>query len=437
MISRVLLPLILLTGLASAHGINGHVHVTGWAIESLPPGELRDFLSEPEVFEAALIGAAFPDSGYAIDDGYGELAHWEPFVHGLLEQIRRDVGPPFADLEARKTAAFLMGLASHGLQDEIFDSIFLHQVHEHDDAGQDEADPGTDGFLIVDGHHRFKPAFYLPGALLQEAFREIHGHEVSLQTMDVGLRRIKLLVIDSAESVGANLDARYRPLLPWTAAHYLDRDIPGSLQSEVPATAAYIEAIWGRLHDDWPVGALVGHPYPDPPRRLHRVDAASVSSWVTLVFGSGAIVGTLNPDTVRWTDEAGDPVAFGLTHTRWSGSRPDASTRLVQLRPEADLRFDHAYTIELAPGVTLQDGRMLDAAWRYTFRTPCAPDAPCVEPDAGVVADMGVPDAGASESSASDGCQGVPAPAPWWPLLACAIRRRRRRGPPRASACAG
>lgn len=467
---RILTLLCLLSGLAGAHGINGHVHVTGWAIESLPPGSLKDFFAEKEVFEAALLGAAFPDSGYAVDHAYGELAHWPPFTHALLELIRRDLGPPFPDLETCKTAAFLMGIASHGLQDELFDSVFLHQVSAHDGGGQDEADPGTDGFLIVDGHHRFKPAFFLPGDVLRTAFDEAHGLDVPVAEMDLGLRRVKGFVIDVAEALGPRLDADYRHLIPWTAEHYLDANIPGSLAAEIPATRAYIEAVWARLHGEWPAAAVVGHAWPDPPRRLLGVTAGNVDSWVTVVFGSGVNVGSLNADTVRLTDEAGAAVAVSVAHTRWSGSRPEASTRLVQLRPDADLRFDHAYTVEIGAGVVLQDGRVLDTPWRYTFRTPCAPEAPCVEPDAGVpepdagwhpsdagghasdasdagAADIGGPDESVAasadsgrpltldagperdpESSTDDACsQGPPTPSPWWAFsIAFGVGRRGR-----------
>ena len=45
-----------------AHGINGHVHVTAWAIDSLPDGDLKTFLSDPELRNAALFGAVFPDT---------------------------------------------------------------------------------------------------------------------------------------------------------------------------------------------------------------------------------------------------------------------------------------------------------------------------------------------------------------------------------------
>ena len=36
---------------ARAHGIWCHVHVTGWAIENLPAGELKTFFDDPEVMQ--------------------------------------------------------------------------------------------------------------------------------------------------------------------------------------------------------------------------------------------------------------------------------------------------------------------------------------------------------------------------------------------------
>ncbi|MFT4979739.1 MAG: hypothetical protein ACI8S6_005651, partial [Myxococcota bacterium] len=73
---------LLLQGTVSAHGLWGHIHVTGWAVENMPDDELRAFLLEPEVFNALLSGAMFTDTGYALDDGaaraYSEHTHWEP-----------------------------------------------------------------------------------------------------------------------------------------------------------------------------------------------------------------------------------------------------------------------------------------------------------------------------------------------------------------------
>jgi hypothetical protein len=388
--------------LASAHGIQGHVHVTGWAIETLPEGELKTFFADPAVKNAALVGAFFPDSGYAIGDGYGEIAHWEPFVDAHIDWVRTHLGPPFESEEARLHAAFLMGGASHGLQDEIFDSIFLHQIRLHDDGGQDVADPGTDAMLFTDGWVRFRPEVWSPSEDLPEIFLDSAGHEVEARTIRTGLGRIEATVINAVEVLYPTLDAQYRPQLPWTAEHYLDPSIPGSLTSEVPATRAYMEALWARLHDEWPVTALVGHAYPDEPYRLRTAEAGTVDSWVTLAFGIGALVGSLNEATVSLRDGVGEPVEVEVRHTRWSGS-PEDSTRLLQLRPRVDLEWDSQYEVRIEPGVRLVDGTTTDVGWSYRFRTPCAPEnaADCPPP-----ADPGLPpppppDAALPEADAS------------------------------------
>ena len=106
--------LLLFPANASAHGIWAHIHVTGWAAENLPPGELRDFFaSDPEVFNALLFGAAFTDSGYWPQAGelatksraYGEHTHWEPFISDFVAWIRANDPPPWTSLESKKRVA--------------------------------------------------------------------------------------------------------------------------------------------------------------------------------------------------------------------------------------------------------------------------------------------------------------------------------------------
>jgi hypothetical protein len=396
----------LLAPLSSAgHGINGHVHVTGWAIERLPPGPARDFFADESVRDAAMIGAAFPDSGYAVNDHYGELAHWPPFVNAYVEWFRENIAPPFDTVEKRRHAAFVIGLACHGLQDELFDSLFLHQIREHDGAGQDEADPGTDAFLFVDGHLRFQPPLYFPGEAIVQVMERAHGHAVDAATVGEGMERVKFLVIDNFSALGPSLDARYRPLLPWSSEHYLDPDIPGSLGAEVPATAAFIEAVFRRLHDDFPVSALAVHQWPTLRRRLRSLEPDTVDAWSTLVFGAGVVLGSLTTDTVELVGPGGERAPVRVTGQRWGGSA-DSATRLVSVRPQERLLPDSEYTLRLLPGVRLVDGRTLDAAWETTIRTPCdpacAPDAPI---DAGapvLLYDGGLPDAAAPDAATPD-----------------------------------
>ncbi len=391
---------------AAGHGINGHVHVTGWAIERLPPGEVADFFADPELFDVALFAASFPDSGYAIDDPYGEMAHWPPFLEAYIRHVLAEAGPPFDTPEKRRQAAFVIGLACHGLQDEIFDSIFLHHIREHDGEGQDSADSGTDAMLSTDGYLRFKPPQWAPIDDLIEVFAA-EGHAVEAGTIEAGMARVKVFVIDAFPNLAPILDERLRPLLPWTAEHYIDPAVPGSLAAEIPATGAFIEALWARLHGRMPVAAMVGHAYPDGRRRLMSLDADSAGSWITLVLGIGARVGSVTAERVALEGPAG-PVPFDLHHTRWGGS-PDDWTRIVQLRPRAPLEADAAYVVRLEPGMELIDGRVFDAAWSHAFRTPCAPGDGCPpEPmDGGVLpVDAALPDMAPPDATPPD--RGLP-----------------------------
>jgi len=368
--------------LAAAHGINGHVHVTGWAVESLPPGELRSFFADAALRDTAQIGAAFPDSGYAIGDPYGEMAHWEPFINAYVEWISATFGPTYETEEARRHIAFMMGAAAHGLQDEIFDTHFLRYLIQEDGQDQDAADAGTDAFLFTDGILEFKPPLYIPESGLQAVFTASHDYAPEQSQVRAGMQRVKLLVIDRFAAVAPVFDARYRPLLPWGSTHYLDPDVPGSLRAEIQPTAAYMLALWERLHGRYTPQMLATHAYPTSTRRLRGVDHTRVDSRIGVVFGIGAIVGSLNEETVRLFGPGETPISLDVQHTRWTG-RADDATRQVVLVPLEDLALDTEYEVRLLPGIELQDGRRTDSTWTYRFKTPCPPAGACsADPEA-------------------------------------------------------
>ena len=222
---------------AAAHGIWGHIHVTGWAVENMPDDELRRFLlSDPEVFNALLFGAVFADTGYGLVDEVG-LLRARPL--GALRRRLCPVGPgqrppPWDDLESKKRVAFLLGCASHGLQDTLFDSLFLHQVEERDGAGQDVTDPGTDGFLALDGHIRFIPEQHVP----MEAVLALTDHVHEDIDADLIQRAVDLVTGayingEGGLAVAELLGERYADAMPWGRAHYLDQDVPGGLRAEI------------------------------------------------------------------------------------------------------------------------------------------------------------------------------------------------------------
>ena len=450
--SIVALMLLVATSPAMAHGIHAHIHVTGWAIEALPDGELRDFFSEPEVMNAALFGAAFTDSGYwPLSGGMGEIAraysehtHWEPFIQDVVTWIRTNDPPPWDSLESRKRAAFFMGCASHGMQDELFDSLFLHQVEHHDGSDQDGADPASDGFLILDGHLRFYPEPYFPLETLLTLYSglEVEGTEEVIQAaVD---KMVGVYVNDGfgpqlAEGIGESS----RESLPWTYDHYMEESIPGSLRSEIAPTMGYLQAIWARLHGTFDPNDVVVATYPGPTFRLLGVASGLPDSWVTFVYGAG--VHRDGPSHL-WVDASGAGVPFERHGTRWG----QTWTRLHSLRPSSDLPHTTWMSVTLPSASQLIDEALTTAAINHTFETPCAepddpycdtPPMPPSESDAGSSEESDAVDAESEEvpdgtetslaparsGSAPSGCTAGGAPVPWLllSLLACPWLRRR------------
>lgn len=174
--------------LAHAHGVNGHIWVTDRAVDLMPEGELKAVLSEPAVREALQIGAVFPDTGYAIGDAYGEMTHWEPFVEAFIAWVGSNRPPPWTSVEDRRLIAFFLGAAAHGMEDEIFDSLFLPLLEEHDGKGQDVSDTACDVFLIVDGHSSLKPPLWVPAPEMAAIIAQM-GHDVAEKTFVDGMEK--------------------------------------------------------------------------------------------------------------------------------------------------------------------------------------------------------------------------------------------------------
>ncbi len=374
----VLLPLVS-PDAVRAHGLLGHIHVTGWAIENLPPGELRDFFEDPEVFRAALMGATFPDTGYIGDAAareYAETAHWEPFIEDFIQHVRTTYGPTYTK-EERLVVAFLLGCAAHGLQDELFDSTFMYEAEQRDGQSQDSLDPGTDGFLVLDGHHRLAPGVYPAEAfvpmtdlltLFSTLTREVDEPTISLNAMIVTRGYVNG---DGGLSIARQYGDMYRPVLPWASTHYLDAEVAGSHRAEILPTGRHMQALWDRLHDRFDEQDLVVHAWPEETRRLREAESDSVASWVTLVLGKGI---EQDSATGSITDGAGTEHPFTLSYTRWGGT-----SRIVRFRPTEDFVPGGHYTVTLHPGATLVDGSTTTLSYTHDFQVACATpdDANC------------------------------------------------------------
>ena len=344
------LSLNLLCGItAQAHGIWGHIHVTGWAMEYTEHPDLQELFSDPDMRNAALFGAAFTDSGYfpfsestsQYSRIYSEYTHWEPFVHDYIQWMKLNDPPPFTSPESKKRVAFLLGTASHGLQDEIFDSLFLHRAQEEDGEGQDSLDPACDGFLARDGELRFFPSEDIPFAPLLDIYSQLDPN-ISAEVIEDSVELMVGLYVneDSGQSTAQSLADLYGENLIWTAQNYLNPDIPGSIQSEIIPTAKYMEAIWKRLHDELTPEEFIIATYPAQGRVLNTIDHTSSGSWVTAIFGTGIDIEQIETSL---RSEMGASISSVHTGTQWGASW----TRLLRIQPQEPLQRNHTYVVHI------------------------------------------------------------------------------------------
>jgi len=380
-IAAALCLLVLTSGTSrrvAAHGLHGHIHVTGWAIENLPPGELRDLFDDPDVFHAALSGAMFPDTGYALDRPaareYAEHSHWEPFIENFIQHVRVTYGPTYETKEEKMLIAFLLGCAAHGLQDELFDSVFLYETEERDGNGQDITDPGTDGFLVLDGLFRLLPEDYFPIDEVLPLYQPLN-QPIDRALIEEHVRTVRNAYVNEllGTRIAAGFGQRALSQIPWAAENYLDPSVPGSLAAEIVPTLRHMQALWERLHGRFDEGNLVVHAWPDAPRRLRSAQHQQVASWVTLIFGKGV---AQNSATASLFDAGGTPHPFDLRYTRWGGT-----SRLIRFLPTDDYVPGGFYTAILEAGATLVDGSTTTHHHEHTFQVECDPNDPLAGTD--------------------------------------------------------
>ena len=438
---------------AAANGVVSHMHISDLAVGHLPAGELRALLSDPELVDIVRAGSVFPDSGYAADDDYGEIAHWEPFTQSYVEWIRASFEPPYDSPEARRHVAFLMGQASHGLADQVFDSLFMARVDQFDGDSSD-LDTGAETWLLTehDPDNQIEP--YVDEVALRDVFEgsAYIDYAPTTDQLVYGSERI-VQAIDALYAVATFAYEDYWVQMPWGATHYYEADeVPGSLPHIATFVSAYWQALWERLHGRDTLAAHVLGTWPEDGAVNFEVTRERIETRAMVAFGHGIAAETLTDANVRLFGP-GDEVVPSSARFIYGSSHANA----VLVRPDGDLAYDTEYRIEVGTGLESIDGRALEEPFSFAFRTRCAPDAldecpPLPEPwerpedpmppprDAGTrprpdagPADAGVdagpahePDAGA-EDGGGGGCSAGGAGGAggaWLALLAFARRRR-------------
>jgi len=416
---------------AFANGNYSHVWVAGAALKHLPDGELRTILQDPHLVNIVRCGAMYPDGGYAMNDGYGEISHWEPFHLAYLQWIRDHYPAPYST-EAWEHIAFLFGMVSHGLTDQMYDGMYLERAAFYDHAGCSGKPYGTDGstdscFAATQGHLA-KPTAWVPAEVLAPLYETL-GHHVEAQTIQQGFNLVFFAIVH-ADTEGSKPDviADYMAACPWACGHQDDPNAPGSPVTNGAPIAAYWQVLWGLLNDhqgfDQP---LLGTFFDGGSAWGYATDAASPTSWVSFVVPRGLDAATVTPDTVVVTRDDGSVVPAGVQVYYGTNSH------LVNVKPLADWPAESVFTVTASPPLATWNGLTLAAPLSFQFGTIAEP--PVAQPDVVEpgpdVADT-VPDASdVAAGGGSGGCSlGEPrvAPLPLGVLaLLLALARRRPR----------
>lgn len=353
-----LLPLLALSP-ALANGLTSHQWITLQAVERLPVGELRDLLESEDGRPALLNGALFPDGGYAVGDGYGEMAHWEPFQMAYLEWIRENDA-------ADAYKAFLFGLTSHGMADQTFDAMFMERSKVYDaDAGWAEGrsmDEATDVALAAAVGPGEVPPVWFP-----EVFPVLfaaQGHDVDEATLTQGTSLAGVAI----RSVGVwsqipETVAGYDAQFPWADAHIVDPEVRCSPVCEADMVAAYWQVVWDRLEggDGWthPVIATV----PADGEGAQPIEAGSPESTVAIVFARGLASMFVVPGVITVADADGRDVPVDLNLFYGEDSH------VILVAPVDGWTAETDYVVTVHPGLATFDGPVMEEEYRFTFDT--------------------------------------------------------------------
>jgi hypothetical protein len=358
-------------------------------------------------------GAEFPDGGYwtrsqgTPGGDYGEEAHWQRFVDAYTAQIRDD--PTCGDLTdpdgpCAATIAHLMGVAAHGMGDEVWDWLF-----EPNGPGFDEAylppefaafvGPGglelqLDLVAIMRHGRPTGPTPPIPDpAKIDAAFAAAGRADIDPATFVDGEGFLDIERAAEAFWAPRHIDALERAM-PWTSFNMTRTG--GGVDFAARAIAGYFETIWANLRGQSHTTRVTATAPDDGQRNvpftgwtgnyapgsndgnsggLTRI-AAALSSALPYhaQAGTGPQPSELPPDSLRLRDvKTGQLVTPRAGYPRIVPYNPEAGEHMVAFQPAADLRPCRWYRVETTNAlVDAQQQPVAPAQWQ--FRTSgCTP----------------------------------------------------------------
>ena len=391
---------------SSAAGVSTHGWMAVSAIPEVTDPDLRALLEAHE--HQVRAGGMFPDAGYVPGNTFGEEAHWQRFVEAYIDQIlaRDDCGDltdpagPCADM-----VAHLMGMAGHGMGDEVWDWLFepygpdLDEYFTHpDNTAFNEGGAESQMDVVALGVHGVpRPTIpdlpsipALIAAFDQAGLSGVEPREFALLGLGEAVWDVERQWVDTYL-------ADIQAAMPWMSANMVTA--PGGVDFAATAIAGYWESLWGRLLGDRPP-TRVSITYPAPGQTdvpatgwerdsfqpgssrgrggaRQRITAVLTSTPTYRVPGGDPVQNELADGTMTITDRlTGQEVPVKAGFPRLVPYGADAGEHLIDVQPASDLGPCRWFDVAVGVRTPLldRDGTTI-TPHRWSFRTECTGNA--------------------------------------------------------------
>jgi hypothetical protein len=405
---------LVMCGTAAGAGIVTHAWMADDARAHVGDARLRALLGAHR--DQLRSGAAYPDSGYVMSrtpgGDYGEEAHWQRFVQAYADRLRarRDCGDLHAaDGPCAPEVAHLMGVAAHGMGDEVWDWLYEPVAADHDERYVLPAlsdGTGTEfpmDMIAVLRHHRpTGPVPLLPSVPdLLAAYAAVGRSDVK-GPPNVAGNAFSTSQLGAEAKLAVAHGAKVAVAMPWTSTHMVVA--PGGVTFAAKAIAGYYDTVWSRLLGTT-VATRVSETYPADGER-----GVPATGWDRATFSPGAaadrggastrivaVLTSATPFAARSGGTGFEPVAAGaLTlsevgpgdaetpvpvragYPRTVPYGGDAGQHLVDLQPDGNLAPCTWYRVRTTASLVDATHAPVTAA-TWSFRTGAAGGGACAD----------------------------------------------------------
>ncbi len=349
---------------SSAAGPDTHFAMTRKAVKKVSIPELRSLLEANK--EALICGVSFPDFGTAIDYGtfhqkkleYGSVAHKPFFVEAYFDHVMEKCAPDFEGCE--RLLAHFMGVAAHGMEDDLYDELFMNKAELLDPGGATvKHDLWADEVFIVKHDPVYlAPPYSLPVKDLVEVYGRL-GMEVKKRDLRSG-RFYHGVGAFGLRAIAVFPYPEYSKKMSFSRENIVSH--PGGVDHTSEVMARYWEILWARLHGADRSEKLILETWPEPGASDHEWGKESLYSRVTVFFTTGMDQGSINKDSFYLQGPDGDrlPASYRI------GNDKDNFTALI---PEMDLEPGATYTAVITIDVKDMDGNPMPEPYSWSFTT--------------------------------------------------------------------